>query len=297
MIPTSQFTSFSVVPVTPNIGAEIQGLVAADIVDETVRELRQALNHYRVIFLRDQDLDIEGLCAFSSRFGELLRLPYIEPLSGHPEVIAVLKEADEINMGVFGGDWHSDFSFLETPPMASILYSLEVPPVGGDTVWTDMARAYAALPEEMRDWLYGRNVIHTGKPYGVAHAPPEETQFKGSIKMDRGNVEADRETVHPAVCRHPETGEAILFINPTYTSRFEDLSEQESEATLSRLYSHCIRPEFNCRFRWTPGTIAVWDNRSTLHYAVNDYDGNRRLMYRTAIRGTQPEMHRQYKGK
>ena len=125
---------------------------------------------------------------------------------------------------------------------------------------TDMSKAYTALPEDMRGWLCGRNVIHTGKPYGVAHAPPEDTQFKGSIKMDRGNAEADRETVHPAVCRHPETGEPILFINPTYTSRFQDVSRTGKRGGLWRICIHTAsRPEFSCRFRWSPGTIAIWD--------------------------------------
>jgi taurine dioxygenase len=194
-------------------------------------------------------------------------------------------------MGVFGGDWHSDFSFLEEPPMASILYSVEVPPVGGDTIWVNMARTYAWLPKETKTWLSGRQVIHTGKPYGVANAPDIDTQFTGSIKMDRCNPVADRETLHPAVCRHPDSGEPVLFISPTYTSRFDGETSEESEQMLKGLYAHCTRPEFSCRFRWTPRTVAIWDNRSTMHYAINDYDGYRRLMYRTTIRGARPQMY------
>ena len=172
--------------------------------------------------------------------------------------------------------------------MASILYALEVPPVGGDTLWVDMAAAFAALPEAERESLRDRVVIHSGKPYGVQHAPDPETQFRGSIQMDRNNPEADRETRHPMVAVHPDSGEEMLFINPTYTTRIEGMDEGESRETLARLYRHCLRPEFSCRFRWQAGTVAVWDNRSTMHYAVNDYDGYRRLMHRTTIAGHPP---------
>jgi taurine dioxygenase len=191
-------------------------------------------------------------------------------------------------MGVFGGDWHSDFSFLEAPPSLSILYAAEIPPLGGDTVWCNMAAAYAALDHELKSELQGRAVIHTGAPYGVQNAPPEDVQSRGSIRIERNNPEADRETLHPAVCRHPLTGEAALFVNPTYSTRFDGMSEEESRPLLQRLYTHCTRPEFTCRYRWKRGTVALWDNRMTLHYAVNDYDGYRRLMYRTAVGGGRP---------
>jgi taurine dioxygenase len=209
-------------------------------------------------------------------------------MDGFPNVIRVLKEADEINMGVFGGDWHSDFSFLDEPPMASILYASEIPASGGDTLWINMAQAWEALPTELRGQVEGRIAIHAGTPYGIQHAPEASTQFKGSIEIERNNPEADRETRHPAVCRHPETGEHMLFVSPTYTTRIEGLDAMASDALLASLYRHCTRPEFSCRFSWQAGTVAVWDNRNTMHYAVNDYDGHRRLMYRTTIKGHSP---------
>ncbi len=281
--------SFLTRPMTANIGAEISGLELSQISVETAGLLRQALVDYKVLFIRDQQLDVVQLCEFSRQLGPLMKLPYIKPMENHPEVIAVLKEADEINMGVFGGDWHSDFSFLEQPPMASILYSVEVPDVGGDTLWVNMAAAYAALPEETRLFLNDKVVVHTGVPYGTANAPKLDEQFIGSIAIDRNNPEADEETLHPAVCKHPETGELMLFINPTYTTRFLEMTKWQSEPILKALYAHCTRPEFTCRFRWTPNTITMWDNRSTMHYAVNDYDGHRRLLYRTTIAGSKPD--------
>jgi len=276
-------------PLTPHLGAEITGIDLQRLDSSTVDELRQLLLRYKVLFLREQTIDLDGLLHFSRHFGELMQLPYIRPHDGYPDIIRVLKEADEIDMGVFGGDWHSDFSFLEAPPSASILYAEQVPEVGGDTLWVDMGAALAALPAQQRALLDGKYAIHSGTPYGVAHAPAEETQFKGSIQIERNNPEADRETRHPVICRHPESGEALLFINPTYTTRIDGLAAAQSEALLRSLYAHCTRPEFTCRFRWRPGSLALWDNRSTLHYAVNDYDGQRRCLYRTTIAGAIPQ--------
>lgn len=275
-------------PITANIGVEIMGVNLEAVSAGECHQIRAALTDHKVVVFQQQDLDLDQLCSFSERFGQLLQIPFIEPLSDYPNVIAVLKEADEINMGVFGGDWHSDFSFLQQPPLASVLYSIQVPSVGGDTLWVNMAAAYENLPEDTKIFLEDKNVIHTGKPYGVKHAPPLETQFQGSIKMDRNNPLADNETVHPAVCRHPESGEAMLFVSPTYTTRFQGMSEVESEPMLAELYAHCTRPEFTCRVRWQPNMLVMWDNRSTMHYAVNDYDGHRRLLYRTTIAGHKP---------
>ena len=135
-------------------------------------------------------------------------------------------------MGVFGGDWHSDFSFLPAPPSASILYAEDIPPVGGDTLWVDMVQVLSRLAPELRAALEGRDAIHVGAPYGVRYAPADDTRFNGSIEIERNNPEADRETRHPAICRHPETGESLLFINPTYTIRIDGYSESESSALL-----------------------------------------------------------------
>jgi len=276
-------------PLTPRLGAEITDIDVRRLDNPAIAELRQLWLRYKVLFLRDQTIDLDDLLTFSRHFGELMRLPYIKPHDDYPDIIRVLKEADEIDMGVFGGDWHSDFSFLQAPPSGSILFAEQVPEVGGDTLWIDMGAALAALPAEQKQLLQGKYAIHSGTPYGIANAPAEETRFKGSIQIERNNPEADRETRHPAICRHPENGEALLFINPTYTTRIDGLAAEQSETLLHRLYAHCGRPEFSCRFRWRPGSIALWDNRSTQHYAVNDYDGQRRCLYRTTIAGDIPQ--------
>ena len=275
-------------PLTPTLGAEIDGIDVRELDEDDFAALYRAWLDYKVLFLRGQSLELAQLETFSRRFGELMRLPYVRPHAGHEHIIRVLKTAEEVDMGVFGGEWHSDFSFLPQPPKASILYAEEIPPVGGDTLWVDMVQALARLPADLRAAVQGRDAIHVGAPYGVRHAPPEETQFKGSIEIERNNPEADRETRHPVICRHPETGLQMLFINPTYTTRIDDYAEADSSALLSRLFQHCTRPEFSCRFRWSGGSLVLWDHRSTMHYAVNDYDGHRRCLYRTTIRGQAP---------
>jgi taurine dioxygenase len=275
-------------PLTPSIGARVVIADVALLDDSGFNEIHEALVRHKLLIIENQQLSESQLRDFSRGFGELMRLPYIRPLDDYPEIIAVRKEADEIDMGVFGGDWHSDFSFLDTPPKFSILYSRIVPDVGGDTLWVNMAAAFSALDANMKAFLRGRGVVHTGAPYGVANAPPRHEQFTGSIEIDRNNPEADKETLHPAVCIHPDSEEENLFINPTYTTRFDPMSRQESAPILEQLYAHCTRPEFFCRVPWKPDMIAIWDNRSTMHYAVNDYDGYRRLLYRTTIAGTSP---------
>ena len=285
---TAPASSMHISPLTPRLGAEVSGIDIRNLDAAGFDTLRRLWLDYKVLFLREQNLNLDELQHFSRHFGELMQLPYIKPHENYPYIIRVLKEADEINMGVFGGDWHSDFSFLAEPPRASILYAEQVPPVGGDTLWIDMVRALEALPEEQQALLRGKIAIHSGTPYGVRHAPEESTQFKGSIEIERNNPEADRETRHPAICRHPDTGEQMLFVNPTYTTHIEGLAAAQSTELLDSLYRHCYRPEFTCRFRWAAGSIALWDNRSTLHYAVNDYDGERRCLYRTTIAGAAP---------
>lgn len=274
--------------ITPSLGAEISGINLNRIDALMLTNIRAAWLKHKVIFIREQKMDCDQLCDFSQHFGELMQLPYIKPVDGFPNVIRVLKEADELNMGVFGGNWHSDFSFLAEPPKASILYGSDIPPLGGDTLWINMEQAWRDLPDDLRQQLKGKFAIHIGAPYGVTHAPEESTQFKGSIEISRNNPEADNEMRHPAVCRHPDTGEEILFISPTYTSRIDGFSQAKSDELLSKLHQHCARPEFGCRFSWQQGTVAIWDNRNTIHYAVNDYDGFRREMFRTTIRGHAP---------
>lgn len=275
--------------VTGTIGAEVRGIdLAGPLPDTTVARLREALGEHLVLFFRDQTLDIAGLKRLTSAFGELVSVPYVEAMPGEPHVIAVLKEASETGISVFGGAWHSDFSFLPRPPGGSVLLGVEVPRYGGDTLWANQILAYETLPDDLKALVEGRGAVHVGAPYGVNHAPPPSLRLSRSIRMQRGDAEADRETVHPAVRTHPWTGRKALFVNPIYTTRLEGMTIEESQPILARLYKHAVRPEFTCRFRWTSGAMAIWDNRTTMHYAINDYDGQRRLMYRTTFSAEKP---------
>lgn len=275
-------------PVAAALGAEIRGVDASGpLTDGVVEEIRSALDRYVVLFFRDQSLTIDGLKRFSARFGELTPVPYVGALEDHPEVIAVLKEATERNISTFGGTWHTDFSFLERPPVASILYAEEVPDVGGDTLWASMYAGYSALSPGLQRTLAGLRAMHSGHVYGAAR-PPTDIATSTSIGISRNNPEADAERSHPVVRVNPKTGERALYVNPVYTTRFENMTEEESRDLLEYLYSHCTRPEFTCRFRWTPGSVAVWDNRYSLHMAINDYDGQRRSMFRTSTAGEEP---------
>ncbi|MGF1551866.1 MAG: TauD/TfdA dioxygenase family protein [Paracoccaceae bacterium] len=270
------------------IGAEIAGIDLRGAIDEALAaDLRAALDEHHVLILRDQHLDLAAQKRLTAVFGPLARLPYVEPMPGEPEVVRVLREAGETG-GVFGGDWHADFSFLERPPAGSVLTAHALPPYGGDTLWTSGAAAWETLPEPWRVLLDGRDAIHVGKPYGVRFAPPEREQARGAIRMTRGDPEADRERRHPAVVAHPRTGRRALYLNPIYVTRLDGLTEAESRPVLEAVRQHMIRPEFGMRLRWSPGTVAIWDNLMTLHYATNDYAGHRRLMVRTTFDGPPP---------
>ncbi|MAZ01543.1 MAG: taurine dioxygenase [Sneathiella sp.] len=271
------------------MGAEITGVRINDgIPDDLADVLRHALADHQMIALRGLHPTIRQQKQLTEVFGPVMKLPYVEPTPEDDEVIAVLKEAEECNTGVFGGDWHSDFSFLENPPAGSVLSAIEVPEVGGDTVWASQVAAYASLPEKLKKIVDGRRAVHIGAPYGVTHQPPEEERSGASIRMIRGDPDADQEILHPAVITETLSGRRSLFLNPIYTTRFEDMSEAESAPILAEIYKHCTRPDFSCRFRWRAGDVAIWDNRTSLHYATNDYDGIRRLLYRTTFSADPP---------
>ena len=273
---------------TGNIGAQISGIELKNpICEADAAQLRDLLARYQVIFFPAQHLDLQQQKTLTTVFGPALRLPYVAAMDAEPEIIRVYKSAAEKG-GVFGGDWHSDFSFLDQPPSGSVLNAHTLPPCGGDTLWASQAAAWDALPGLLQTLLLGRDAIHVGKPYGVKWAPPLKEQSGSGIKMSRGDPTADLEQKHPAVLQHPVTGRRMLYLNPTYVTRLDGLSEAESAPLLDQIQRHVTRPEFCLRYSWTPGTIAIWDNLATQHYAVNDYQGHERLMYRTTFSGMSP---------
>jgi len=273
-------------PLTPDLGAEIHGLDLRQT-EAAVPVIREAIARRSVIFLRDQSLTLDQLLEGTAAIGPVLRVPFVKGMDSHPDVIAVLKEADEKRISTFGGTWHTDFSFLPQPPSLTLLYADELPPVGGDTLWANQYAAYDALSAGLQQLLDPLFAVHTGWPHGT-NGPSPDVPVSRSIRMVRNDPTADREELHPVVRVHPVTGRKALFVNPVYTQRFENMTVAESKPLLDYLYQHCIRSEFTCRWRWQPGTLAIWDNRCTMHLAINDYDGVRRLLYRTTVAGERP---------
>ena len=281
-------TPLALHPVTGAIGAEIvgfdvAGLLRSGALADYAAALKAALHRHHVLFLRDQAIDRAGQKRLTALFGPLTQVPYVEAMADDPEVIAVLKEANEAGGGVFGGDWHSDFSFLAKPPAGSVLVAVEVPPFGGDTLWANQELALDTLPADLRRQIAGRDGIHSGKPYGVAHAPPPETQSGRSIKMTRGDPAADREQAHPLIRRHP--GERRRrpvrqpdLHHPPGRPRRSGQRRPPRPPVPSRHPARLVLP-----LAVASGRTSIWDNRTTLHYAVNDYDGYRRLLYRTTF--------------
>ena len=260
------------------LGAEITGVdLSAELSDAVIEEIRAAFNQHQVIFFRDQNLSPEAQLAFGRRFGPLNIHPYVAGMAGHPEIMEIVKEpGDKVN---FGGGWHSDMSFLEQPSIGSILYAVEIPEWGGDTLFASQAAAYDALSPGLKATLETLNAVHSaGREYS---SQGHSAQKRASMKV----VEAEGavgEFVHPVVKAHPETGRKALYVNPAFTMLIEGWSKRESKALLEFLFEHSRYEAFTCRFSWAPGSVAFWDNRSVWHFAL-DYPGQRRHMRRVTV--------------
>ncbi len=282
----SPYTHITVTPISGALGAEIKGANLANLDDDTFEEIHRAWLDNLVVFFRDQHLTSAQQIAFGSRFGELIVHPYVKSLEGYPEVVPIIKEPeDKVN---FGGGWHTDVTFLERPAMAAILYSRETPSLGGDTLWSNEQLAYERLSDGMKDMLDGMIAIHSaGAQYGRNSESSKNRDKRRS--MDTAVTEEAEATIeHPVIRTHPETGRKGLFVNPGFTVKFKGMTRRESRPLLQFLYDHSTREEFTCRFRWTDNALAMWDNRCTQHFALNDYAGQRREMHRVTVQGDRP---------
>ena len=265
------------------LGAEIRGVDLARGCDAgTAATIRQALLDHLVIFIRGQDgLSPAAFLAFARAFGRPVEYPFVRGIEGFPEIIEVAKlEHERIN---FGGIWHSDTTYLEEPPMGSMLIAREVPPVGGDTLFANMYLAYETLSDGLRRMLEGLIGVSSSAKADVTRT--REDRVKDA---PGGNARKGYLAEHPVVRTHPETGRKALYVNVAHTVRFKDMSEEESAPLLEYLFRHQVRPEFTCRFRWQPGSIAFWDNRAAQHNPINDYHGYRRVMHRITLAGDRP---------
>ena len=264
------------------LGAEIAGVdLSQAFDDDAVAAIRQVWLDHVVVFFRGQNLTPERFLAFARRFGEPVEYPFLKGLPEFPVITPVVKlEHERVN---FGGLWHTDTAYLETPPMGTMLLAREVPPWGGDTLFANMYLAYESLSSGMRRLVDGLEAINSS-------AKADVTKTREDRLRDGARLDAKEEYVahHPVVRTHPETGRKALYVNPGHTVRFADMSEEESAPLLDYLYRHQTRPEFTCRFHWQKGSIAFWDNRCGQHNPINDYHGFRRVMHRITLKGDRP---------
>jgi taurine dioxygenase len=283
----SDYTCLTVLPEAHSCAAAVHGIdLAMPLSDGAQRDLLAAWTAHAVLYFPDQALDPTALERLSSYLGPFGHDPYVKPKQGYEHVIEVRREARE-TAPIFGSMWHSDWSFQATPPSATLLYGELVPPHGGDTVFADAERAFAALSPTMQNLLLPLNAVHSAAP---AYGP------KGLFARDDASrsmqivvsPEAEQTQVHPLVRRHPLSGRATLYINHVYTLGIEGLCADESQALLEFLFKHMTRSEFVYRHHWRAQMLVMWDNRRLLHYADGGYQGHRRVMLRTTVAGEQP---------
>jgi taurine dioxygenase len=263
------------------LGAEIDGVdLRRELPPEVVAQIRDAFLEHLVVFFRDQALTPAQFMAFARCMGRPVEYPFVKGIDGFPEIIEVKKLAHErVN---FGGIWHSDTAYLETPPIGSMLLAREVPPQGGDTEFANQYLALETLSPALQRVLEGLRAVNSSAKADVTRTREDRMRSDG-----RGEARAYL-AEHPVVRTHPETGRRALYVNVAHTVRFAGMSEAESAPLLEFLFRHQVRPEFTCRFRWRPGSIAFWDNRCAQHNPVNDYHGYRRVMHRITLAGEAP---------
>ncbi|HET6969595.1 MAG TPA: taurine dioxygenase [Phenylobacterium sp.] len=270
-------------PLTPTIGAVVEGVdLSQGVSADLAGAIRQALLAHQVLFFEDQHLSPVQHRDFAARFGALHTHPLYPGVPEAPELFILDNHAGN---PTDNDAWHTDVTFIETPPMGSILYAKSLPPNGGDTVWSSMRAAYEALSPSFREFLSELDAVHD-----FARGFPARGTVAGAAGAAK-HAQAVAEhppVIHPVVRTHPETGEDGLFVNYGFTERIKGLRRAESDAILNMLFAHIQKPEFQVRWRWTPNAIAFWDNRVTQHYAVNDYLPARRVMNRATILGDRP---------
>lgn len=264
------------------IGAELHGVnLSQPLSPESALGIRAALLEHQVIFFRDQELTPAAFMQFAQAMGEPIEYPFVKGLEDYPCVIEVKKlEHERVN---FGGIWHSDTTYLERPPMGSMLLAREVPPYGGDTLFAGQHLAWDSLSDTMKNLLDGLVGISSSAKADVSRTREDRRKSDG-----KDAAPAELRAEHPLVRTHPETGRKALYVNIAHTVGIRGMTEAESAPLLAFLFAHQVQPEFTCRFAWRPHSLAFWDNRCVLHNPVNDYHGFRRVMHRITLAGERP---------
>jgi alpha-ketoglutarate-dependent taurine dioxygenase len=291
------YSHIEAVPLAAAMGAEIRGADLGNLADRQFAEIRDALFRHKMIYFRDQTITHGDQEAFSLRFGPFAEDAYTKGVPGHANVQPLIREADAKGAMVFGSGWHTDSPFLSEPPAISMLYGIDIPPFGGDTIWANAALAYAMLSDGMKAALASLRVHMSMKKAlaaAIDYGEPGETPIgRLAALKDAARLPDDVErkikgAFHPLVRTHPVTGEKSLYCDETYAVGIDGMTEPEAAALLGFLVAHITQPAFTCRLRWAPKTFALWDNRLCVHQAFNDYDGFRRELYRTTVAGEAP---------
>ena len=279
--------SLEITPLATQIGAEIRGVDLSKPVDDRLFvEIQQALFDHQVIVFRDQRLAAPEQIALAHRFGPLDVHPIANGMEEHPEMIRVWKPKGE--RAFFGTSWHTDNTFFEEPSAAVVLFGDTIPPVGGDTLYASMSAAFETLSPKMQGFVKELTGVHSASRAYDPKTTGDE-KYKGEAAITYTYSDSIYEEVeHPVVRTHPETGRLGLFVNPMFTIRIKELEADESDALLSFLYAHATRPELTCRIHWQQGSLVIWDNRCTQHYAIDDYPDYERVMYRVTVSGSKP---------
>ncbi len=281
------YRHIQVYPQDEGFGAEVVGVdLSRPLLPEVLSEVKDAFARHSVLSFPDQPLTLDQLEAFTLQIGRFGVDPFIAPMPGHPNVLELRREPDEKATN-FGAGWHSDWSFQGQPPAATLLHSQVVPPVGGDTLFADCARAYDDLSPGMKTMLGRLKAVHSaGFAYGTKGVFARETE-KRTMKIIV-SAEADKSITHPLVRTHPVTGRKSLFISPVYGNGLEGFSPEESRAILGFLFQHMTAETYVYRHKWKPNMLLMWDNRCTVHFAEGGYDGHLRVMHRTTVAGDTP---------
>jgi taurine dioxygenase len=271
----------NIIPQVGGLGAEISDIdLAKPISPTTIDRVRECLWNSHIVVFRDQQLSPEAQISFGRQLGELKTHPLIGCLDGYPEIMMVIKEADDQHN--FAGAWHTDTSYQQVPAMASLLYAIEVPDALGDTLFCNMVAAYRALSPAMQGFLKPLQAVHSFT--GRTLAGREQDLGYGALAKQSDTLP---KMVQPVIRVHPQSGQSAIYVNPMFTESIIGLSSTESDTVLELLFEHCVQAEFVYRLRWQAGTVAMWDNLTTMHYPLNDYAGHRRVMRRIVIAGTE----------
>lgn len=281
-------------PLAAAMGAQIRGADFAQMSDEQFAEIRDALFRHKMIYFRDVDLSHTQHEEFSFRFGPWAEDAYTDGIPGHPNIQPLIREAGAKGDHIFGSGWHSDAPFLAEPPAISMLYGVEIPAFGGDTIWANTVLAYNTLSAVMKGLLQDLRVHMSMQPvfdsllkHGDRNDGPigKLAQLNDASALPDDVLRKLKGAFHPLVRTHPVSGEKAVYCDPAYSVGIDGMSEPEADALLSFLVTHITQPAFTCRLRWAPKTFALWDNRLCIHQAFNDYEGMRRELYRTTVAG------------